>query len=87
VGNRADSAPAAETADEQTLTPELVAQISRMPACQHCGGRHARACPRVRKMQWHPNASLAAVEFWPDGDWDETKVIWPEQLAAAATTD
>lgn len=68
-------------ADDTALTVELAAQLRRIPVCQHCFGRHARACPRVKRMAWHPNSQLAEIEFWPDGKWSDEHVIWPEALA------
>ncbi len=34
--------------------------------CTYCGSIHAHTCPRVRAMEYHPNGTLARVEFWPD---------------------
>jgi hypothetical protein len=52
----------------------------RSHTCNHCGGSHARACPRVRRMEWHENERLAAVEFWPPGRWSDDTIVWPEDL-------
>lgn len=68
--------------DDTALTAELAARLREIPSCQHCGGRHARACPRVRKMSFHPNGALAAVEFWPAGKWSDDDIIWPEDIDA-----
>lgn len=68
--------------DDATLTAELAAKLLQIPQCQHCGGRHARACPRVKRMSFHPNSALAEVEFWPEGKWTDADIIWPEDLAA-----
>ncbi len=40
--------------------------------CAHCGGYHSRACPRVKRIEWHPNGLISSVEFWPDHEvnWD-----------------
>lgn len=47
--------------------------------CAHCGGVHAIACPRVRRMRFRPDGqSLYEVEFWET--WDKTRVVWPEDL-------
>jgi hypothetical protein len=54
----------------------------RATQCLHCGGAHARACPRVRRMAWHPNGQLAEVDFWEDGHWKDGHVTWPEDLPA-----
>ena len=44
--------------------------------CEHCGGIHQRACPRIKRKAFHPNGNLIEVEYWPE--YDETGVIWPE---------
>lgn len=66
--------------NDMQLTAELAAALRRIPACTHCGGRHTRACPRVKRLQFHPNGQLAAVEFWPAGKWDDSDIIWQEDL-------
>jgi len=71
--------------DIDEIPADVLAKLADVPACAHCGGRHARACPRVRRMAWHPNGELAEVEFWPDGRWSESHVIWPEALDAEDT--
>ncbi|HEV2375783.1 MAG TPA: hypothetical protein VGS19_26905, partial [Streptosporangiaceae bacterium] len=40
------------------------------------GVRWGAACPRVRKMEFHPNSNLVSIEFW--GKWDESGVVFPE---------
>lgn len=52
----------------------------RKQRCTHCGAIHVRACPRVRRFEFHPNGQLAAVEFWPDGKWPVDGLLWPEDL-------
>jgi DNA-binding transcriptional regulator YiaG len=47
-------------------------------ACAHCRGIHVRACPRVKRMRYHENSTLAEVEFWPDGKWPTDNVIFPD---------
>lgn len=49
--------------------------------CQHCGGVHLRACPRVKKLQFYENGNIAAVEFWRT--WAQENIMWPEELHAA----
>lgn len=53
-------------------------------ACVHCGGLHLRACPRVKRMRFRPQPGqrieLIEVEFWPDGEWSDLGVIWPEDV-------
>jgi hypothetical protein len=70
--------------DPDVLSAELAAQLradfDQGKGCQHCGGRHARACPRVKRFKFHPNGTLAQVDFWPEGEWSDDHVIWPEDL-------
>lgn len=66
--------------DDTTLTADLAAALRRVPVCSHCGGRHTRACPRVRRMEFHPNGALASVEFWAEGKWSDSEIIWQEDL-------
>lgn len=34
-------------------------------------------------MTFHPDGKLAEVEFWPDGQWSDAYIIWPEQVSDA----
>jgi hypothetical protein len=72
------------TDDQDVLTAEenaaLRARFDAGQACQHCGGLHARACPRVRELSFHPNGVIAQVRFWADGEWSDAAIIWPEEL-------
>jgi hypothetical protein len=45
-------------------------------ACEHCGGLHKRACPRIRRVDKHPNGNVISISFWRK--WDESSVIFPE---------
>jgi hypothetical protein len=77
---------AAQRPREPEYTPEEATEMLRMfraQTCRHCGGAHARACPRVRRLTFHPDAKLATVEFWPDGKWSDEFVQWPENLPLA----
>jgi hypothetical protein len=68
---------------EPPLTPEETAELwrrFRAHLCQHCRGSHMRACPRVRELSFHPDAKLARVKFWPDGQWSTDGVFWPEDM-------
>jgi hypothetical protein len=67
----------------EPLTDEQARQVwadFRDNACRHCGGSHPRACPRVRRLEFHQNGNIASVEFWPPGKWPDEDVLWPEQL-------
>jgi hypothetical protein len=71
-----------ELVDETALTREDALAIKSTEACAHCRGYHARACPRVKRMKWHPDGKIAEVEFWADGEWSDAAIVWPEDLAA-----
>lgn len=74
----------ADPVDPSGWTPEVAANIRARflngEACQHCKGIHARACPRVRTMTFHPTGALASVEFWREGLWSDAHIIWPEEV-------
>jgi hypothetical protein len=75
---------------EEPLTPEEAAELWRLfreRRCQHCLGSHARACPRVRELSFHPDAKLARVRFWRDGEWSADGVLWPEDLPPEPGTE
>jgi hypothetical protein len=51
--------------------------------CSHCGGVHRRACPRVKKLEFDYRSDLVqirSVEFWPEGQWSDDNIIWPEDV-------
>ena len=62
------------------LTPADAEALRKQAPCSHCGGWHTRACPRVKRMSFHPNRELAEVEFWAHGTWPDGDIIWPEDL-------
>ena len=40
------------------------------------GVQHEAACPRVKRLEFHPNTNLVSVEFWRR--YDESGIVWPE---------
>ena len=72
-------------ADPAAIDDALALEVAKIPACAHCGGRHVRACPRIKRMQWHPNGTIASVEFWADGRWSEDHVIFLDEVTAPPT--
>jgi len=69
--------------DPADLTPDEAREawaLFREHRCEHCGAAHSRACPRVRRLQFHENGRIASVEFWPDGKWPDIGLQWPEDL-------
>lgn len=45
-------------------------------ACEHCGGIHKRACPRVKRIEKLGNGNVTAVAYF--ARFDETGILWPE---------
>ena len=45
-------------------------------ACEHCGGIHKRACPRVKRIEKLGNGNVTAVEYFRK--YDESGILWPE---------
>jgi hypothetical protein len=71
------------TPQPDDLTPAEIAALwdaYRQRRCGHCGAVHARACPRIRRLEFHPNGQIATVEFWPPGKWPQDGLMWPEDL-------
>jgi len=63
---------------QRSLTEEEIEQLDGN-TCMHCGGYHARACPRVKRLEFHPNGTPAVVEFWPAREVDWTGVLFEDQ--------
>lgn len=49
-------------------------------ACLDCGGYHLRACPRIRRQVWIGNGNRIEVEYWQDGQYDDSETIYPEDV-------
>ena len=49
--------------------------------CRECGGYHVRpACPRIKSQEWMGNGNRIKVEYWQHGQWDESSVIYTEEI-------
>ncbi len=58
-------------------------------ACIHCAGLHdtlagrtadQQPCPRVSRVEYHANGTLAAVSYWPpESGWDR-HVVFPRMV-------
>lgn len=48
--------------------------------CIHCGGIHARACPRISTLEWHTDGNLIKVSYWPENRWSDDTIIFPEDV-------
>lgn len=64
--------------DRPPLTRDELADFTDADRCRHCGGYHLRFCPKVKRMNFAANGALVEVEFWPS--YDESAIIWPEQV-------
>jgi hypothetical protein len=60
-------------------------RVDGRTACHYCAGIHAHVagllmelqpCPRIKRIERHNNGTLAAVEYWPLGEWEQD-VIFP----------
>lgn len=65
---------------DEDIKRELMEKFQAGEACRWCGGLHDRHCPRVKKIVFHPNddRQVREVEFWGDGEWNPSGIIWPE---------
>jgi hypothetical protein len=56
--------------------------------CRLCGGIHplpnTPACPRVAEFKCNADGMVIEAKFWPDGDWDASRVLF---LVDAAEPD
>lgn len=56
-------------------------ELQAEQTCRWCGGLHARACPRVKRLSYDPTGqNVTEVEFWPADQWSDAHVVWPEDL-------
>jgi hypothetical protein len=57
--------------------------------CSLCGGIHfapnTPACPRVRTFELNPDGRVVKGEFWQDGQWDATRILFVADAAEEAT--
>lgn len=58
-------------------------------ACEHCGGIHARSCPRVKSERFVYSHSAptdisrvveSEIRYWPPGTWETDDVTFPEDV-------
>lgn len=59
---------------------------TKKPWCEHCGGFHLSACPRVRRMEFR-GGEIVSVEFWPDGMYDKSEMYTQFEVAEAANAE
>lgn len=84
AGKPPGTIPVAKSDPESELTPqeqEVARQQWRTGKCTWCGGLHMRACPRVAAFEFaNDGKTVVKVEFWPDGQWPDANVVWPEDM-------
>jgi hypothetical protein len=58
-------------------------------ACSHCAGIHStvagtsadrQPCPRIKKVEYHPNGTMASVEYWSANSGWEINVVFPHDV-------
>ena len=63
-------------------------KVEGVSACQFCGGLHGRVaglsqhlqpCPRIKRIEYHPDGSVLVVENWEPGTW-ERDVVFPHHV-------
>lgn len=77
---RQSKSPVPLTAEPEPYDAITLTSLHAQAPCIHCGGLHAIACPRVRRIRLRTDGSLEEVEFWRD--WLTDRVIWKEDLPA-----
>lgn len=54
-------------------------------ACAYCGGIHpaagTAACRRLASFKVNGDGTITEGAFWRDGEWDDSAVVWPADLA------
>ena len=56
--------------------------------CTDCGGYHlAIPCRRIKRQVWLGNGNRTEVEYWQDGAWDESGVIYPDDVFEESDDD
>jgi hypothetical protein len=63
-------------------------RVDSKTACHYCAGIHAsvaglepvrQPCPRIKRVERHPDGSVLVVEFWEPGIWEDD-VIFPSDV-------
>lgn len=68
-----------EQAMHRALTEDEQAELEQERPCMHCGGHHARSCPRVKRIVFAPGSGqIAEVEYFVAADIDWTGVVFED---------
>ena len=76
------------------LSVQEKAEVARRTAegafCGCCGGFHAGtelACPRLASFKLDGDGSLREGTYWPDGQWDTSRVLFAADAAEPEPAD
>ena len=64
---------------------ELAEAIKGGALCRCCAGVHAGtelACPRLAAFELDGDGKVRSGAFWPDGQWDTSRVVFAEEASA-----
>jgi len=81
MGRRSASQPVRQA----PLTDDERRALQERPTCSHCGGWHAMACPRVKRMTFTAG-QLTEVEFFRWDEWPRDDVLFQHELPAGEET-
>lgn len=74
-------------AQHRELTEVEQEELAEEAACIHCGGFHARACPRVKRIAFHPNGKVSEVEYWSAAEVDWHGVVFNDGTSVEGDED
>jgi hypothetical protein len=87
----APSAPPEPMSDEDRAEARRIFQGEHptRQQCEHCGGIHARSCPRIKSehivysYNVTDNSERVAeteIKYWPPGTWETDDITFPEDV-------
>jgi hypothetical protein len=89
-----DQAPRFPVAVRRALTAQERAaaeETAKDSTCGLCGGLHPApnmpACPRVAEFETNADGRVIKGRFWPDGDWDTSRVLFVADAAEETEPD
>jgi hypothetical protein len=80
-----------ELSDEERKAARAVFEghITGRTICEHCGGLHTRACPRIKgeRTVFSHNVTTGQsqvieshIQYWPPGKWERYGITFPEDV-------
>lgn len=64
---------------KRSLTEDELNELESNQPCMHCGGHHARACPRVKRVAFTSQGRISEVEYWPHREISWDGVVFEDQ--------